>query len=135
HMDNAQSLADAQDLIEQAQRDVDQALSDLQQAPPGLLEALLQQQKQIASSLGQLSQNSPNLPSVNQAGQSANQAAQNLSQVNLPQAINSTKSSARAMPHALQSNKQTPAQRNENGEASASLPVLSQQQTEAQNAT
>src|SRR5439155_15600158 len=41
-MDNAQSLADAQDLIEQAQRDVDQALSDLQQAPPGLLEALLQ---------------------------------------------------------------------------------------------
>lgn len=125
-LDNAQSLADAQSLIEQAQRDVDQALSELQQAPPGLLDTLIQQQQQIASSLGQLSQNSPNSAPLNQAKQSANQAAQNLAQSNLPKAIDSMKAAQNAMKQAGAPPK--------GADNEASLPAASQQQAEVQQA-
>jgi hypothetical protein len=115
-MEDAQSLADAQALIEEAQREVDQALSELQQAPPGLLDALLQQQKQIASSVGELSKNAPNSAPLNQANKNAEQAAQQLSQNSLPQAVSSMKAAQSAMQQAASENKNVPALEQQQGE-------------------
>src|SRR3954447_25543329 len=56
---SAQALADAAAAIEKAQREVNEAMTQLQQSPPGLLESLQQQQQQIPNSLGQMTQETP----------------------------------------------------------------------------
>jgi len=128
-MDDAQSLADAQALIEQAQRDVDQALSELQQAPPGLLDTLVQQQQQIASSLGEMSQNSPHSSGLSQAKQMATQAAQNLAKSNLPRAMDSMKLAQNAMKQAKAAGD------GKQGQKEGSLDQTAQQQDDVQKAT
>ncbi len=144
-MDNAQSLADAASLIEKAQRDVNQAMSQMQQSPPGLMDMLLQQQKQIAGSLGEMGQSASAPPPVKQAQQAADQAAQQLAQSNLPKAIDSMKAAESAMQQQMQSGQQQPPQQtgqqtqNQTGrqqqqpppaQGEASMPQLSQQQKE-----
>jgi hypothetical protein len=132
------NLAQAQKAIEQAQQDVNNALSELQQAPPGLMDALQKQQQEIASSLHELRQDSPQAKPLAQAQQAANDAAQQLGQSNLPKAIESMKAAQNAMQQAKQSG-QPPGQESTgqpNGKKgqSPSLSDVSQQQAEVQKA-
>ncbi len=103
---NNDNLAQAQKAIEQAQQDVNNALSELQQAPPGLMDALQKQQQEIASSLHELRQDSPQAKPLAQAQQAANDAAQQLGQSDLPKAIESMKAAQNAMQQAKQSGQQ-----------------------------
>ena len=98
----SQSLADAAAAIEKAQREVNEAMSQLQQSPPGLMDSLQQQQQQIANSLNQMSENTPNSQTLNQAKQSAKQAAQQLTQNNVQAAVSSMQSAQNSMKEAQQ---------------------------------
>jgi hypothetical protein len=83
-----------------------------------LLDTLVQQQKQIATSAGELSKNVPNSAAMNQAAQSAKEAAQQLAESSLAPAIDSMKAAQGAMQQAAQDHK--------------SVPPLGQQQKEVQ---
>ena len=139
---NNDNLAQAQKAIEQAQQDVNNALSELQQAPPGLMDALQKQQQEIASSLHELRQDSPQAKPLAQAQQAANDAAQQLGQSNLPKAIESMKAAQSAMQQAKQSGQQqgqpqgqeNSAQPNGKKGQTPSLSDVSQQQAEVQKA-
>jgi len=134
--DKAKALADAAAIIEQAQKDVSQALGEMRQSPPGLLEWLQQQQQQIASALGQMTQTTSASKPVNQAHKAADQAAQQLAQSNLPAAIASMTAAQQAIQDTLQADPPAPAgsqgDLRQNGGSEAdppSLPELSRQQT------
>ncbi|HWI56014.1 MAG TPA: hypothetical protein VNZ22_02220, partial [Bacillota bacterium] len=128
--DNAQSLADAAARIEQAQRAVDQALTELQQAPPGLVDALTQQQQHIADTLGDMAKEPGTPEGVSQAQQSAAKAAQELGQSNLREALKAMKAAEAALkPNATQP---APAGK-ENGKPT--LPQVNAQQEEVRTAT
>ncbi len=102
------ALADAASAIEKAQKDVNEAMSQMQNAPPGLMENLQQQQQQIAEGLKQLNENHPEAsPTARHAEQAAQAAAEQLGQSDLRRAIESMKQA--------QSNMQAAGQ--ENGEA------------------
>ncbi len=126
------ALAEAAAAIEQAQKDVNQAMSEMQQ-DPGLLETLQQQQKQIADSLGEMAQAKPQSAQVGKAQKAADQAAQRLAKSDIPAAIDSMKEARNAMKEAQQSQ---PGENGKEGEAEkpgqgqASLPGLSKQQTQ-----
>jgi hypothetical protein len=97
------ALADAQQRIQKAQEEVNRALEELQQAPPGLMEALQKQQQEIARSLREMRQDSPNSKPLLSAHQSATEAAQQMARSNLPQALNSMKAAEGAMQEASKS--------------------------------
>jgi len=119
---NMDALADAQARIQKAQEQVNQALQELQQAPPGLMESLQKQQQEIANALRELRQDSPNSKPMLSAHQAATEAAQQMAKSNLPQALNSMKAAETAMQEA---NKASPAD---------SLDKLGQQQAEVRKA-
>src|SRR6185436_2138948 len=72
------ALAEAQKRIEQAQKQVNDALQELQQAPAGLIEALQKQQQEIADALNDLRQNSRQPQTIAPAEQAAAEAARQL---------------------------------------------------------
>ena len=88
--------SDAAAAIEQAQKDVNQAMNEMQQNP-GLLEALQQQQQQIANSLGEMSKAAPQSQQVGKAQKAADKAAQQLAKSDVPAAIGSMKEAQAAM--------------------------------------
>jgi hypothetical protein len=129
---SADALAEAQRRIREAQRQVNEALSQLQQAPPGLMETLQKQQQEIAKALDQLRQDTPESAPVSQAHQAADRAAQELSQSDLPRAIDAMKQARKGMEQASQSASNGQPQ-SKNGD-SPSLSALSAQQAEVQKA-
>jgi hypothetical protein len=141
--DNTDALAEAQKRIEQAQKDVNDALQELQQAPPGLMEALQKQQKEIADALNEMKQDAPKSKPVAQAQESAEKASQELAMSDLPRAVESMKAAKSAMQQAQQEGGQPgqgqagkPAQ-GEAGQTDSPSPALAklgQQQTDVQKA-
>lgn len=136
--DNADALAEAQKLIEEAQKEVAKALEQLQQAPPGAMEALQKQQKEIAEALHEMRQDAPNAPAVAKAEQAAQDAAQQLAKNDLPRAIESMKSAKDAMKKAAPPSgepgpKGEPGKKGEPGQEGA-LSKLGEQQEEVQKA-
>ena len=133
---NEQALEDAMKAIEEAQKDVNQAQADLQQAPPGLMEALQQQQKEIADALGEMRQEKSTpqtAPPLAQAQQAANQAAQQLSRKDLKNAVEAMKQARSAMDQAAKGGPPDPEpQGNQPGEKPPSLGSLTQQQSDVQ---
>ena len=121
------ALAEAQKRIEEAQRQVSEALEQLQQAPPGLMELLQKQQQEIADALRELRQEAKNAQQVARAEQAATEAAQQIAQGNLPQAVSSMKAARGAMQQAQQQNQQQ-------AKGSPSLATLDNQQAEVQKA-
>jgi hypothetical protein len=95
-----ESLEEAAKRIAQAQKDVEEALSELQQAPPGLMESLQKAQQEIADALGERKQDAPDAKPVADAEQAASQAAAQLGRSNLPKAIAAMKSAGAAMKQA-----------------------------------
>src|SRR5438874_10241031 len=141
------ALADAAAAIEQAQKDVNQAMNDMQQNP-GLLEALQQQQQQIANSLGDMSKAAPQSQPIGKAQKAADKAAQQLAKSDVPGAIGAMKE-ARAAIKTAQESKQgengeggQQGQQGQNGQGQGdqgqqgppSLPGLSKQQAQVQQA-
>ena len=120
---NAPDLADLQRMLEEAQQRVSEALSELQQSPPGLMESLQQQQQQIADALAGMDQESQ---PVMQAQRAANEAAEQLGRSNLPSAAKSMKAARSSMQQAMQTGPQ--------GEQTQ-LATLSQQQADLQRLT
>ncbi|PYI80345.1 MAG: hypothetical protein DME26_21760, partial [Verrucomicrobia bacterium] len=133
-----QALADAAAQIEKAQREVNQAMS--QMAPPGLMESLLQQQQQIADALGEINEpGRPASPPTKQAHQAAAKAAQQLGDSNLKSAISSMQKAQDAMGQGMSGQpgqSGEPGQGGQNGQggqkgqSSQSLPQLSRKQAE-----
>ncbi|HXG46663.1 MAG TPA: hypothetical protein VNO52_03490 [Methylomirabilota bacterium] len=103
----SESLADAQKLIEEAQQRVGEALSELQQSPPGLMDSLQQQQRQIADSLGQMDQE---MPQIAEAQRAAREAAEQLGRSNVPRAVQRMKAAREAMKQAGESSQGEPRQ-------------------------
>jgi hypothetical protein len=95
-----ESLEEAAKRIAQAQKNVEEALSELQQAPPGLMESLQKAQQEIAEALGEKKQDAPEAKPVADAEQAASQAAAQLGRSNLPKAIAAMKSAGAAMKQA-----------------------------------
>jgi hypothetical protein len=81
--DAAQSLADASAALEKAQKEVNEAQAQMQE---GLLDALQQKQQAIAKALGEQAKSAPS-PKTSEAQKSAQNAAQQLSESNLKQAV------------------------------------------------
>jgi hypothetical protein len=113
-------LAEAAATIDQAQLQLQRALTQLQAPPPGLLQSLLQQQQQIVDGLNHVLPRDQPPPSLRQAHSAAAQAAQGLAQMNLPAAVAS-------MQHA-----QTWMQQAEAGgnDMDGQVPVLARQQAQ-----
>lgn len=125
--DPSQALADAASMIEQAQKDVSQAMSRMQQSPPGLMEALQQQQKQIADALGKAGQDAPPIAPVKMAEEAAKKAAQQLANSNLPSAVRSMQAAQQAMQEAMKS---APSPAAAPGDSSTPLPPIAEQQAQ-----
>jgi hypothetical protein len=124
-----QSLDDAIRAIERAQQEVNQAQSNLEQATPGLMDALQQQQEQIAESLDEMRQENAGAQPVAQAHQAADQAAHQLGRRNLKDAIDSMKKTQGAMQQAMKS--EQPAQSTQTDQA-PTMTGLSKQQADVQ---
>jgi len=132
--DSAQSLADAAAAIEQAQKEVNEAMSQMQQNPDAL-ESLQQQQRQIADALSQMAQANPKSPQVGKAQKSADQAAQELAKNNIPGAIGEMKQAKEGIDAAQASDgDQKGGQGQGQGQGSPSLPDLSKQQAQVEKA-
>lgn len=87
---DSSAWAEAQAALQQAQREVGQALGHLQrELAPDALEQLRQRQEKIAQGLRAQAQGSPAQSALNRATQAAQQAADQLAQADLPQAIGS----------------------------------------------
>ncbi len=84
--DPSQNLADAAAALDKAQKEVNNAMSEMANAPAGLLENLQKQQQAIANSLGEHAQASP-AQKTSEAQKAAAQAAQQLADNNLPGAV------------------------------------------------
>jgi hypothetical protein len=124
---DTESLADAAALIEKAQREVNDAMS--QMAPPGLMEALRQQQEQIANALGEMNEPSQSAAApTKQAHQSAAKAAQQLGDSNLKAAIASMQKAQTAMGQGMSAQQE----QGQKGQSSQSLPQLSKKQADVQ---
>lgn len=98
------TLAEAQKRIEEAQKKVAEALQQLQQAPPGLMDALQKQQQEVAEALRELREDSKQPQSLARAEQSAGEAARQLKQSNLPEAVESMKAARKGLEQARQPN-------------------------------
>lgn len=118
--DPSQSLADAAAALERAQQEVNEAQSDMANAPAGLLDNLQKQQQAIADSLSETAKSSPG-QKVSQAQQAAQQAAQQLAGNNLKEAINAMQKAEEGIEGAQGQQKNTP-------QGAPSLPQLGKQQ-------
>jgi hypothetical protein len=121
--DPSQGLADAAAAIEKAQQEVNSALAEMANAPPGLLDNLLKQQQAIASALGEHAKSSVS-PKTSQAQQAASKAAQQLSENNLKEAVGAMQQAQEGIDGA-QAAEKARAQSD-----TPSLPQLGQQQKE-----
>lgn len=134
-LDQGQSLADAEARIQQARRETEQAISQMQQAPPGMLDTLAQQQRQISGSLGNLGPGAAGGTPVSQARQAAERAAQQLGRADLANAVESMRAAQNALQQAQPANQDkapsAPPKPPASGEAPPTLPQLQQQQQEA----
>ena len=119
--DSSQNLADAAAALEKAQKEVNEAMSEMANAPAGLLDNLQKQQQAIASALGEHAKNSPSQKTA-QAQQAAQQAAQQLADSNLKDAVASMQKAQEGIDNAPQDQK-PPAE-------TPTLPQLGQQQKE-----
>lgn len=115
------SLKEAADEIALAQKDVNEALAQLQQGAANAMQTLKEKEQQISSDLGQ-----PMLaaPSTTQAKREADAAVKKLTSAELAAAIESMKSGLTAMERGIQSN-QPPA-----GEGAPNLPTILDQEKE-----
>ena len=86
--DSSQNLADAAAALEKAQQEVNAAMSEMANAPPGLMDNLQKQQQAIANALGENAKSAPS-KQTSAAQQSAQLAAQQLADSNLKEAVNS----------------------------------------------
>lgn len=109
------SLASAMAAIEKAQNEVNQAMSQMQNAPPGLMDSLQKQQQQIASALGDMARQDAS-PKVDQARRAASKAADQLSQGDLQNAIGSMQQAEQALSAAQQGEKSQPNGQKQSGQ-------------------
>ena len=121
---NQSSLEDALAAIEKAQEEVNNAMAEMANAPAGLLDALQKQQQAIANALGEHSKSSAS-PKTSQAQQAAAQAAQQLADSNLKDAIGSMQKAQEGIEGA-----QAGDQPKSNPQGTPALPQLGQQQQE-----
>ena len=121
--DPSQSLADVAEAIEKAQQEVNDALSQMANAPAGLMEALQKQQQEIANALADDTRSNP-APQVGQAQKTASQAAQDIGAGNLPQAIKAMKKTRETMKAAQEARPEEA--------AAKSLDALQEKQAEVQ---
>lgn len=119
--DSSQNLADAAAALEKAQQEVNEAISEMANAPAGLLDDLQKQQQAIANALGEHAKNSPS-PKTTQAQQAAAQAAQQLADSNLKEAVASMQKAQEGIENAPKDQK-PPAE-------TPTLPQLGEQQKE-----
>ena len=120
--DNAQSLADAAAALEKAQEEVNNAMAEMSNAPPGLLESLQKQQQAIADALTEHAKDSAS-PKTAEAQKAASTAAQQLSQSKLKEAVASMQQAQDGIEGAKAAEKPKAA-------PTPSLPQLGQQQTQ-----
>ena len=125
------ALAEAQKRVEEAQKQVNQALQELQQAPPGLMEALEKQQQELALAVHEARLDSQNPQAIAPAEQAAGEAARQISQSDLPRAIDSMKAVRKALD---QAGAQQAPPRQAAGPKPASPAELGQKQAELQKA-
>jgi len=88
--DPAQNLADAAAALAKAQQEVNSALAEMANAPPGLLDDLQKQQQTIADALDEHAKSSASSKTA-QAQQAAAKAAKQLAANNLKEAVSSMK--------------------------------------------
>lgn len=86
--DPAQSLADAAAALAKAQQEVNDAMSQMANAPAGLLDTLQKQQQAITNALAETAKAAPS-QKISQAQQAAAKAAQQLADSNLNDAVSS----------------------------------------------
>jgi hypothetical protein len=116
------SLADAVANIDNAQQQLERALSQLQAPPPGLLQSLLQQQQQIIDGLNHLlPREQPPVP-LREAHSAAAQAGQSLTQMSLAPAVASMKRARASMEQALEAG----------NDIDGKVPALAKQQAQVQ---
>ena len=118
--DASQNLADAAAALDKAQKEVNNAMAQMANAPAGLLETLQKQQQAIANSLGEHARTSP-AQKTSEAQKAAAQAAQQLADNNLPDAVASMQKAQQGIDAAQQNAPKAPAE-------TPTLPQLGQQQ-------
>jgi len=123
--DAAQGLADAAAAIEKAQQEVNEAMAEMANAPAGLVDNLQKQQQAIANALSEHGKDSPS-PKTSQAQQAAAQAAQQLAESNLKDAVNSMQKAQEGIAAAQASQNAKPSE-------TPTLPQLGQQQKEVRD--
>jgi len=118
--DPSRSLADAAAALDKAQKEVNNAMTEMANAPAGLLENLQKQQQAIANSLGEHAKASP-AQKTSDAQKAAAQAAQQLADNNLPGAVASMQKAQQGIDAAQQGAPKPPAE-------TPTLPQLGAQQ-------
>ncbi len=93
-------LAEAAEQIENAQKQIDDALSNL--APAGLIDQLAKRQQEVAKNLARHSEKTARKNPIEQASQTASQAVKHLAQADLKNAISTMKQTEDAIQNAIQ---------------------------------
>jgi hypothetical protein len=126
--DPGKSLADAAEALARAQQEVNEAMTQMANAPAGLLETLQKQQQAIADALGETAKTAPS-QKVSQAQEAAQQAAQQLAQSDLSSAAGSMQKAQEGIDGAQAG------QPHRAPQGTPSLPQLGQQQKEVKQLT
>jgi hypothetical protein len=116
-----QNLQDLSDVIAAAQKDVNEALSQLQQGAASAMQTLREKQQQIVADLGQPVLNAP---ATAQARRDADAAAQKLYQAELPAAVEAMKAALGAMDRGMK------ARQPEASEGAPTVQAISEHQKE-----